>query len=133
MCLLILPMVFQVLINRCIACPNCVWSCDMFDDQVLGRLYTIFPGSCAIGSCDILGMRWSCDKSCDGSGDRFPRSCGLGITWLELGLGVVIKLLVIVEWVLGLFGNAFLVGTSFTYDKGSQNNRVTNNRGYRPA
>ena len=122
-----------MLINGRIACPNHVWSCDMFDDQVLGRLCAIFPGSCAIGSCDILGMRRSRDESCDGSGDRFPQSCGLGITWLELGLGVVIKLLVIVEWVLGSFGNAFLVSASFACNKGSQNNRVTNNRGHRPA
>ena len=115
-CLLILPTVFQVLINGRVACPNRVWSCDVLDDQSLGWSCVISPGSRAVKSCDMLGTGRSRDKSCDGSCDRFPRSCVLEITWLELGLGAVMKRLVIVEWVLGSFGNAFLVGASFTCD-----------------
>ena len=106
-------MVFHVLINRHVMHLNCVWSCDMFDDQALGRSCVIFPGSCAIRSCDMSGTKGSHDESYDRSCDRFPWSCVLEITWLELGLGVVVKRLVIVEWVLGSFGNAFLVGASF--------------------
>ena len=94
-------------------CPNHVWSCDMLDDQFPGWLCAIFPGSHAVKSHDTLGTGRSCDESCDGSCDRFPRSHVLEITWLELGLGAVITRLVLVEWVLGLFGNAFLVGASF--------------------
>ena len=90
----------------------------MLDDQFLGWSCAIFPGSRAIKSCDTLGTGRSCDKSCDGSCDRFPQSRVLEITWLELGLGAVMKRLVIVEWVLGLFGNAFLVGASFARDTG---------------
>ena len=116
MCLCILPMVFQVLINGRVACPNRVWSCDVLDDQFLGWSCVIFPGSHAVKSCDRLGTGRSRDKSCDGSCDRFPWSRVLEITWLELGLGAVVKRLVIVEWVLGSFGNAFLVGMSFTRD-----------------
>ena len=89
-------MVFQVLLNRHVICLNHIWSYDVFDDQSLGRSYAIFPGSH--------------DISCD----RFPQSCVFGVTWLELGLGMVVKQLVIVRWVLGSFGNAFLVGMSFT-------------------
>ena len=84
-------MVFHVLINGCIAHPNCVWSCDVFDDQALGRSCVIFLGSCAIRSHNMLGTEGSCDESCDRSCDRFPWSCVLGVTWLELGLGVVVK------------------------------------------
>ena len=104
-------------INGRIACPNRVWSCDVLDDQFLGWSYVIFPGSRAIKSHDILGTGRSHDKSCDGSCDRFPQSCVLEITWLELGLGAVMKQLVIVEWVLGSFGNVFLVGASEACDK----------------
>ena len=75
----------------------------MFDDQFLGWSCAIFPGSRAVKSRD---------KSCD----KFPQSRVLEITWLELGLGAVVKRLVIVEWVLGSFGNAFLVGASFARD-----------------
>ena len=106
-------MAFQVLINRCVTCPNRIWSCDVLDDQFLGWSCVIFPGSRAVKSCDMLGTGRSCDESRDGSCDRFPWSHVLEITWLELGLGVVMKRLVIVEWVLGSFGNAFLVGASF--------------------
>ena len=109
-------MVFHVLINGHVACPNCVWSCDVFDDQALGRSCAIFPGSRAVRSHDMLGTGRSCDQSHDGSGDRFPWSHVLRIIWLEPGLGVVVKQLVIVEWVLGSFGNAFLVGASFAHD-----------------
>ena len=115
-CLLILPMVFQVLINGHVVCPNCIWSCDMIDDQRCGWSCVVFPGSCATRSRDTLGTGGSRDKSCDGSCDRFPQSRVLEITWLELGLGVVMKWLVIVKWVLGSFGNVFLVGASFAHD-----------------
>ena len=80
-------MVFQVLINRCVACLNWVWSCDMFGDQVFGRLCAIFPGSCAVRSHDMVVIEGSCDESRDRSCDRFPQSHVLEITWLELGLG----------------------------------------------
>ena len=122
-CLLILPTVFQVLINGRVTCPNRVWSCDMLDNQFLGWSCVIFPGSCAVKSCDMLGTGWSRDKSCDGSCDRFPQSRVLEITWLELGLGAVMKRLVIVEWVLGSFGNVFLVGASFAHDSFSLKRR----------
>ena len=112
-CLLILPTVFQVLINGHVTCPNHIWSCDVFDDQALGRSYVAFPGSHAVRSRDMLGTGRLCDESHDRSCDRFPRSRVLEITWLELGLGAVEKRLVIVKWVLGSFGNVFLVGTSF--------------------
>ena len=105
-----------MLINGRVACPNRVWSCDIFDDQFLGWSCVIFPGSRAVKSRDMLGTERSHDESCDESCDRFPRSHVLEITWLELGLGVVMKQLVIVGWVLGLFGNAFLVGASFACD-----------------
>ena len=114
MCLLILPTVFHVLINRRIACPNHIWSYDIFDDQTLGRSCVIFPGSHVVRSHDMLGTGRLRDESHDRSCDTFPQSCVLESTWLELGLGAVVKQLVIVEWVLGSFGNAFLVGTSFT-------------------
>ena len=113
MCLLILPIVFHVLINRHVTCPNHIWSCDVFDNQALARSCAIFPGSHAVRSRDMLGTGRSCDKSHDRSGDRFPWSHVLRITRLELGLGAVVKQFVIVEWVLGSFGNAFLVGMSF--------------------
>ena len=64
----------------------------------------------------MLGTGRSCDESGDGSCDRFPWSHVLEITWLELGLGMVMKHLVIVGWVRGSFGNAFLVGVSFACD-----------------
>ena len=117
MCLLTLPTVFQMLINGRVACPNHIWSCDVFDDQDFGWSCVIFPGSHSVKSRDMLGTGRSCDESCDGSCDRFPQSHVLEITWLELGLGAVMKRLVIVEWVLGSFGNAFLVGTSFARDR----------------
>ena len=91
MCLLILPMVFQVLINGRVTCPNHVWSCDVFDDQSLGRSCAIFPGSCVVRSNDMLVTEGSHDESCDRLCDRFPWSHVLGATWLELGLGVVVK------------------------------------------
>ena len=97
----VIPMVFHVLINGCITCPNHVWSCDVFDDQALGRSCGIFPGSCVVRSCNMLGTE---------------RSRVSEITWLELGLGAVVKQLVVVEWVLGSFGNVFLVGTSFAHN-----------------
>ena len=97
-------------------CPNRVWSCDILDDQSLGWSCVIFPGSRAIKSHDTLGTGRLCDESCDGSCDKFPWSCVLEITWLELALGAVMKRLVIVEWVLGSFRNAFLVGASFARD-----------------
>ena len=101
-------MVFHVLINRHVAHLYHVWSCDVFDDQVLGRSHVIFPGSHAVRSHDMLGAEGSCD--------RFPQSRVLEVTKLELGLGAVVEQLVIAEWVIGLFGNAFLVGASFTHD-----------------
>ena len=85
----------------------------MFDDQAFGKSCVISPGSRAVRSCDPPGTERSCDKSRDGSCDRFPWSHVLEITWLELELGVVVNHLVIVKWVLGSFGNAFLVGVSF--------------------
>ena len=103
-----------MLINRCVTCPNHIWSCDVFDDQALGRSCVIFPGSCAVELRNKLGIGRSHDLSCDRSGDRFPWSYVLEITWLELELGAVMKQLVIVKWVLGSFGNVFLVGASFT-------------------
>ena len=87
MCLLVLSIVFQVLINGCVTCPNRVQSCDVFDDQAFGRSCVIFPGSHAVRSCDMLVTEGSHDRSCD----RFPWSCVLRVTWLELGLGVVVK------------------------------------------
>ena len=105
-----------MLINRHIACPNCVWSCDMFDNQALGRSYVILPGSYAVRSHDMLVIEGSHDLSCDRSYDRFPQSCVLRVTWLELELGAVVKQLVTVRWVLGLFGNVFLVGVSFAHN-----------------
>ena len=116
----ILPTVFQVLINGRVACPNRMWSCDVLDDQYFGWSCAIFPGSPAIKSCDTLGTVRSRDGSCDGSCDRFPWSRVLEITWLELGLGAVIIRLVLVECVLGLFGNSFLVGASFARDMNHQ-------------
>ena len=65
---------------RNIACPNCVWSCDVLDDQFLGWSCAIFPGSRAAKSRDMLGAGRSHDESCDGSCDRFPRSRVLEIT-----------------------------------------------------
>jgi len=53
-------------------CPKCILSSDLVDDQSLGRLYVIFPGSCAIKSCDVVVAEWSCDKLYVGSCDRFP-------------------------------------------------------------
>ena len=106
MCLCILPTVFQVLINGRVARPNRVWSCDVLDDQFLGWSCVLFPGSRVIKSRDMLRTGRSrdmlrtgrsCDESRDGSCDRFPRSCVLEITWLELGLGAVMKHLVSVE------------------------------------
>ena len=73
----------------------------MLDNQSLGRSCVTFPGSHAVRLHDILAME---------------RSHVLGVTQLELGLGAVVKQLVIIRWVLGSFGNVFLVGTSFTYD-----------------
>ena len=73
-------MVFQVLINGRVAYPNRVWSCDVLDDQSLGRSCVTFPGSCAVKSCDMLGIGRSRNGSCDGSGDEFPRSRVLEIT-----------------------------------------------------
>ena len=117
MYLLILPTVFHVLINRHVACPNRIWSSDMFDDQALGGSCVIFPGSHAIRSHDMLGTERSRDKSCDGSGDRFPQSHVLGITWLELGFRGSSKTTCdLSKQVLGSFGNVFLVGTSFARD-----------------
>ena len=78
-----------MLINGRIACPNCIWSCDMLDDQFLGWSCATFPGSRAVKSHDTLGTGRSRDGSCDGSCDRFPQSRVLEITWLELGLGAV--------------------------------------------
>ena len=111
-------MVFHVLINRCAMHLYHVWSCDIFDDQVFGRSRVIFPGSHAVRSCDMLGAEGSHDESHDKSCDRFPQSHVLEVTKLELGLGAVVERLVIAEWVLGLFGNAFLVGASFAHDTG---------------
>ena len=90
-CLLILPTVFQVLINGHVACPNHVQSCDVIDDQRCGWSCVVFPGSRAARSHDTLGTGGSCDESCDGSCDSFPWSRVLEITWLELGLGAVMK------------------------------------------
>ena len=61
---------------------NYIWSCDVIDDQFLGRLYAIFPGLHAVRSCDTLVMEGSHDKPCDGLCDRFPQSYVLGVTWL---------------------------------------------------
>ena len=102
-----------MLINGRVACPNRVWSCDVLDNQFLGWSCAIVPGSRAVKSHDTLETGRSRDRSCD----RFPQSRVLEITWLELGLGAVVKRLVIVEWVLGSFGNAFLVGASFARDR----------------
>ena len=90
-CLLILPMVLQVLINGCVSCPNHIWFCDVFDDQDFGRSCVVFPGSHAVRSHDMLGTGRSHDESHDRSYDRFPWSCVLEITQLELGLGAVMK------------------------------------------
>ena len=89
----------------------------MFDDQAPGRSYVVFPRSHAVRSHDMLGTGRLCGESHDRSCDRFPRSYVLEITWLELGLGAIIKQLVLVEWVLGLFENVFLVGASFACDR----------------
>ena len=86
-----------MLINGRVACPNRVWSCDVLDDQFLGWSCVIFPGSCAMKSRDTLGAGGSRDESCDRSCDKFPWSRVLEITWLELGLGAVMKRLVFVE------------------------------------
>ena len=91
MCLCILPTVFQVLITGRVACPNRIWSCDVLDDQFLGWSCVIFPGSHAVKSRDMLGTERSRDKTCDGPCDRFSQSHVLEITWLELGLGAVMK------------------------------------------
>ena len=80
-----------MLINGCITCPNHIWSCDVFDDQAFGGSCVTFPESRAVRSCDMLGTGISCDASCDRSCNRFPWSCVLEITWLELGLGAVVK------------------------------------------
>ena len=78
-------------------CPNRVWSCDVLDDQFLGWSCVIFPGSRAVRSCDMSETRRSRDESCDELCGRFPWSRVLEITWLKLGLGVVMKHLVSVE------------------------------------
>ena len=80
-----------MLINGRVACPNRVWSYDVFDNQALGRSCVIFPGSRAVRSHDMLVTEGSCDESPDRSCDRFPQSCVLGVTWLELGLGAVVQ------------------------------------------
>ena len=81
-----------------------------------GRSCVIFPGSHAVRSCVMLVTEGSHDLSCVRLCDRFPWSCVLGVTWLELGLGAVVKQLVTVRWILGSFGNTFLVGVSFTHN-----------------
>ena len=69
-----------MLINGRVARPNCVWSCDMLDDQYFGWSCVLFPGSRVIKSRDMLSTGRSRDESRDGSGDRFPQSCVLEIT-----------------------------------------------------
>jgi len=79
-----------VLINGLDARPKRVLSCDIVDDQFLDRSCVIFPGSqgCrfpgsrADKSRDVRVAKGSRDKSCVGSCDLFPRSCGLGVTGL---------------------------------------------------
>ena len=71
-----------MLINGLDAHPKRVWSGDIVDDQFLDRSCVIFPGSwgrrfpgsCAIWSCDIIGVEGSCDESRVGSCDMFPWS-----------------------------------------------------------
>ena len=86
---MIISTIFHVLINGFIACPKCILSCDIVDDQSPGRSYVIFPGSHAIKSHNIVVAERSCDRSHAGSCDRFPQSSGLWVTWLLLGLGGV--------------------------------------------
>jgi len=71
-----------VLINRLDACPKCIWSSDIVDDQFLDRSCVIFPGSwgrrfpgsCADKSCDVQVVEGSHDELRVGSCDRFPQS-----------------------------------------------------------
>ena len=52
----------------------------MLDDQSLGWSCAVFPGSRAVKSRGTLGTGRSRDRSCGGSGDRFPQSRVLEIT-----------------------------------------------------
>jgi len=79
-----------VLINGLDVRPKRVLSGDVVDNQFLDRSCVIFPGSrgrrfpgsCADKSRDVQVAKGSCDESCVGSCDMFPRSCGLGVTGL---------------------------------------------------
>ena len=76
-------MICHMLINGLDAHPKHILSGDIVDDQFLDRSCVIFPGSwgCkfpgshADKSCDVRVVEGSCDESCAGSCDRFPRSC----------------------------------------------------------
>jgi len=68
-------MICHMLINGLDACPKCILSCDIVDDQFLDRSCVIFPGSCANKSCDVQLTEGSHDESHVGSCDMFPWSC----------------------------------------------------------
>jgi len=79
-----------VLINRLDTHPKRILSCDIVDDQFLDRSCVIFPGSQgrrfpgshANKLRDIQVAEGSCDESCVGSYDMFPRSCDTEVTGL---------------------------------------------------
>ena len=79
-----------MLINGLDACPKCVWSGDIVDDQFLDRSCVIFPGSqgCrfpgshADKSRDVRVAEGSRDESCVGSCDMFPQSRDAEVTGL---------------------------------------------------
>jgi len=79
-----------MLINGLDACPKCVLSCDIVDDQFLDRSCVIFPGSqghrfprsCANKSHDVQLAEESCDESRIGSCDMFPQSRDAEVTGL---------------------------------------------------
>jgi len=75
-------MICHVLINGLDARPKHILSGDIVDDQFLDRSCVIFPGSRgrrfpgsrADKSHDVRMAEESCDESCVGSCDMFPRS-----------------------------------------------------------
>jgi len=53
-----------------------VATCDLIDDQSLGRSCDTFPGSHACISHDPKVVKMSHDQTHDRSGDSFPGLCG---------------------------------------------------------
>jgi hypothetical protein len=77
---LIIPTVFHVLINGCVACLKFTQPSDHIDDQSLSRSPVLFPGSHVVSHNAFEAWR-SCDGSCDLVTCPFP-----GSHVLEIGL-----------------------------------------------